>query len=296
MFDTVSGPRLFYRHWKHEGDKLAKILCIHGLCCDSRIFDYAGKSLASLGYDVYAIDLPGYGNSEGERGGYAFDDTTRCINDFILELKQQDEKFFILGFSVGGLHALWYAKEYPQQLDGMILFAPWLRIKGVRIDSRTQPSFTKFLSSYIKYGLMPESKLDLSKIVPNAFSASEELGYIKNGELGNFIVSYRYVFDVLLKRSSMLEKFCANDVPTLILHGSNDWNIVPEQVRVLFDKLRSVDKELKILPNCDHWFYHSLFYIQDAKYSEEQRNEVLKTIHAWMYKRIKHVKTEPALC
>lgn len=294
MFDTVSGPRLFYRHWKHEGDELANILCIHGLCCDSRVFDYSAKNLASLGYDVYAIDLPGYANSEGERGDYPFDDTIRCINDFILELKKQDEQLFVLGFSLGGLHALWYANQYPEQLDGLILFAPLLRMKGVKTDSRTQPSFTKFLSSYIKYGIMPKGKLDLSKMVPNAFSesASEELKYMKNDKSCNFILSYRYIFDVFLKRSSMLEKLSKTDVSTLILHGSDDWLVVPEQSRVLFDKLQSADKELKILPNCDHWFYHSLFYVQNAKYSETQRKEVLVKVHEWMYKRIQQVKTK----
>lgn len=297
IFETVKGPRLFYRHWKHEGDKLANLLCIHGICCDSRIFDYSGRNLASFGYDVYAIDLPGCGNSEGERGDYPFDDTTRCINEFVQELKQKDEQLFMLGFSLGGLHTLWYASQYPDQIDGLILCAPLLRVKGVKIDRRTQPSLAKFLATYMKYAIIPKAKLDLGEVVPDAFSesASEELRYMKNDKLCNFILSHRYAVNLFLRRASRIEEFSKTHVPTLILHGSDDWLVMPEQSRFLLHKLHSTDKELKILPNCDHWFYHALFYVQNVKYSEAQRKEVLGKVHEWMYKRIQQVKTKGVL-
>ena len=297
MFDTASGSRLFYRYWKHEGDRLANILCIHGLCCDSRIFDYTAKNLASLGYDVYAIDLPGYANSEGERGDYPFDDTTNCINDFVIELKKQDGQLFVLGFSLGGLHALWYAYENPEQLDGLILLAPLLKVKGIKTDKRTEPSTSTLILSIIKNLVTPKAKIDLSKAIPRAFSAeaSKELAHMVNEPTCNFTFSYRYVFETLLKRPSMVEKLSKVNLPALILQGDEDFLVVPEQSRAFMRMLQSSDKQLEILQGSDHWFYHALFYVQDPKYTDSQRIQVINTIHEWVSKRVRHAKAADIL-
>ena len=63
------------------------VLCIHGFCCDARIFDYLGNSLANNGFDVYSIDLPGHGKSYGEKGDPDFDACLESIHDIVTKLK-----------------------------------------------------------------------------------------------------------------------------------------------------------------------------------------------------------------
>src|SRR5919204_4572130 len=85
------------------------VLCIHGICCDARIFGYIGAKLSQAGYDVYSMDLPGYGESDGRRGDLNFDACLRSIDSVVAELRKKSSKVFILAHSFGSTFALWYS-------------------------------------------------------------------------------------------------------------------------------------------------------------------------------------------
>ncbi len=280
-FATSTGMNIFYRYWEARNKQDSVILCIHGICGDSRIFNYFAGKTSELGHSVYAIDLPGYGNSDGERGDVAFDTTMQALHDVVTQItnKHGKVKIFLLGFSLGGLHALWYASFHPETLVGIIAIAPQLRIKGVKRDPRSEPSKRVLLTALIRYLATPSKKGNIGKAIPSAFGelAGDEWNYMTKDSLCNFNYSYRYVFDVLFKKSERVEALYKIRLPVLIMHGSNDWNVVLEQSKAFINRLESFDKELKIF-DCDHWFYHAFFYKQDSKYSETDRMNVVKTV------------------
>jgi len=141
FFVTSTGLKVFYRYWPAINNLGCTILCIHGLACDSRIFNYFAERFSKLGCDVYAIDLPGYGNSDGEKGDVAFDVALQCMHDVVEEIGSiHGDKIFLLGFSLGGLYTLWYAESHPESIHGIVLLAPHLRVKGVKEDPRREPS------------------------------------------------------------------------------------------------------------------------------------------------------------
>ena len=287
LINTSSGLEVFYRHWPTSIESNRIILCIHGLCGDSRNFTYSAEKFSKMGYDVYSLDLPGFGNSGGEKGDVLFDDVITSINDLVIQITKKSYNLFILGFSLGGLYALHYASKYTDRLSGIAILAPLLRFKGVNDSWRVKVPVTKLLACFVNYAFAQSKKVDQAELFPNGLgkNAGEEWRYMSNDPLCNFRYSYRYVFELFLRRSRDTKTISKITIPTLVLHGDKDDLIPIEQSKHLMSLLNSNDKELKIF-DCDHWFYHAFFYTQH-KYSEAQRMKVITTIHDWIEQRSK---------
>ena len=131
----TDGFGLFYRRWGREGAEVRRaVICIHGLPGQADQFQLLARDLVSEGSEVYAIDLRGFGNSVEQ--GLPRGDTRnfqRHLQDLdeVIEnvcRKHQGKEIFLLGYSVGGNYAVWYAARHPGSLDGLILLAPGARI------------------------------------------------------------------------------------------------------------------------------------------------------------------------
>jgi predicted alpha/beta hydrolase len=124
------------------------VLMIHGSIEDSRIFHSAsGKGLAPYlaenGFDVFAPDLPGKGQST-PRASRSFDHSMqdfidKDINDYISHIRQfhPDKKIRMVGHSWGGVVLLaWYAKFGSIELAGPMAFFGSKRRIGVMTPIR----------------------------------------------------------------------------------------------------------------------------------------------------------------
>lgn len=285
VLPTGSGLDVFYRFW--PGNKQESvILCIHGLASDSRLYDYFATKTSSLGYNVYAIDLPGFGMSGGEKGDVSFDITMQSLHDVVTQIaeKHDNSKIFMLGFSLGGLLTLWYARLHPEMLQGVIGLAPHLRIEGVVRNPRTEPSNEVLALAIQKYSTNPSEKVHIGLAVPNAFGelAGEEWVYMMKDSACNFDYSYGYIFDVMIGRAEKIDELYKLRLPLLILQGDEDPITVPEQTRTFVSRVESQDKELKTFHGSDHWFYHVVFYKQGNRYSESDRMNVVNTTIEWI--------------
>ena len=110
------------------------ILCIHGAHSDARIFNYLGNQLSESGFNIYSLDLLGHGQSDGPIGDSNFEDCLSSINQVIKTIRQRQNNIpvYLLGHSFGCTYVLWYAHEFGSTVDGLILMAPYLRIKGLK--------------------------------------------------------------------------------------------------------------------------------------------------------------------
>ncbi|MFL5787819.1 MAG: alpha/beta fold hydrolase, partial [Flavisolibacter sp.] len=93
------------------------------------------ESLAGNGYDVYALDFLGYGNSDrypememkspnGKPVGRAIEvcrDVEKAVH-LILQ-KTAKEKIYLIGHSWGGSVGALYASEFPDEIAALVLFA-----------------------------------------------------------------------------------------------------------------------------------------------------------------------------
>src|SRR5581483_2905957 len=260
------------------------VLCIHGICCDSRIFAYAGSKLSQAGIDIHSIDLPSYGESDGERGDLDFDTCLKSINMIVSELRKKYSKVFILAHSFGSTFALWYAHKFRNSTDGIILLAPYVRSNTVKKRSDAEPSTSTFLYLLLGRLFTPYKRVNFGKILPGyvKIGGSQLPRMIQDGKL-NFDYSFRYLVDIVAKRNSSLAELSDIDIPVLILHGSSDRNVYLQVSQEFFKLLRTKNKELKIF-DCNHWFYDAIFFSQSPEYSEEDRIRVVSSIIEWLKK------------
>ena len=265
-----------------------KILCIHGYCCDARIFRYIGAKMSKHGYDVYAIDLFGHGKSDGPRGDPDFEETIKSINEIIDKICSSQSRVFLLGHSLGCTYVLWYIHTYRKNVDGIILMSPYLKIKGIKSSGgEAVPGFLRFLKLLLLRIVIPKHRVSAAKVVQNSILSTCETQQIMKDPQINYYYSYRYIIDVIGLKNSNPRKFANIDIPVLILHGKNDKNVFPEVSEGFFNMLESTKEKAIHMFDCDHWFYHSIFYNQqDMRYKEHERLHVVDTIIEWLEKNL----------
>ena len=97
---------------------LPKLLMIHGYGGGGAVFYKMIKHLRQY-FQVYTIDLLGQGMSgrPDYEPKHDFDATiayfTESINAYVEQSDLRDTKFILLGHSMGGMFAGWYALKYP---------------------------------------------------------------------------------------------------------------------------------------------------------------------------------------
>ncbi|HJS68163.1 MAG TPA: alpha/beta fold hydrolase [Nitrososphaera sp.] len=281
FYETISG-RINVIEIPSAKPSSDAVLCIHGFPCDARIFAYTGARLSKAGYNVFSMDLPGHGKSDGPRGDLDFDACLKSINQIIMELKKTSPRVFILAHSMGSTFALWYAHLFDS-IDGLILIAPYVRIGGIK-RSEAEPSSMAFIRLLLGRLFVPRKRVSVAKILPGyvKIGGSQLTRMVQDREL-NFEYSYRYFIDVIARRNSKVDKLANVKVPVLILQGSMDRNVYPAVSEEFFKLLRTNKKEIKVF-ECGHWFYDALFYSQSAEYSEEDRTKFISSMVEWLKK------------
>jgi alpha-beta hydrolase superfamily lysophospholipase len=262
------------------------LLCIHGFCCDARVFTYVGNKLSSAGYNVVSIDLPGHGMSDGKRGDLDFDACVKSIHEIVTQLKKKSARVFMLTHSMGCIFALWYAHLFKDSIDGLILLSPFLMVRNMKKRYDAEPNALKYLLLFFARIFTPNKRLNITEAFPAYVKAGgDEVAWMMKDPVVNFKYSYRFVVDILARRNSKVSELSdLGDIPVLILHGRRD-RIIYLQVSEEFFKLLDTNmREIKIF-DCDHWFYDAIFYDQSfSRHSDESRMQIIISIANWLAK------------
>ena len=154
---TIVGERVFYA--LHQGDVRGKrnLVLVHG--AGGSHLDWPAPLRRLKGADVYALDLPGHGRSEGPgRSGIA------DYRDFLLAFLDAVglDRATVAGHSMGGGIALDFALNYPDRLAGLILVGSGARLR---------------VATAILTGILADFEATADLVLDYAFgpSASEQL-------------------------------------------------------------------------------------------------------------------------
>ncbi len=121
MIIEVENRKVFSSDVGHTFDKNKhSILLIHGSGQSHVVWSLTDQYLSDQGYNVFALDLPGHGNSEGE--------SLKSIEEMASWLDKVVKKIgiidlTILGHSQGCLVALEYFNKFPQKIKNMVFVA-----------------------------------------------------------------------------------------------------------------------------------------------------------------------------
>ncbi|HML20858.1 MAG TPA: alpha/beta fold hydrolase [Aggregatilinea sp.] len=125
-FATVDGVTLYYTHL--PGDK-GPVVLVHGFGGSTVTWNGTMTALAGAGYEVYAVDLAGYGLSEK---GWTIDYRESAQAARVLGLMDElgIDQAALVGHSMGGRVVTLIALAHPECVSGLILAAPALAGQG----------------------------------------------------------------------------------------------------------------------------------------------------------------------
>ena len=126
----AGATRLSYLDWGGQG---APLLLLHGITSSARGWWRAAPALAALSYHVYALDLPGHGES-AETGDHRIANIASLVGTAIHELGLDQPT--LIGHSWGGATALTLASEERSLLARVALVDPALRMLPAIAEDR----------------------------------------------------------------------------------------------------------------------------------------------------------------
>lgn len=115
-----------------EAPYRGKFLLLHGLNDSPYLWRDVAEELASRGYDVRAILLPGHGNTPQAQLSVSYKDWISAAREHLDLYSEPDKKLYLGGFSLGGVLATLLASECDD-VDGLLLFSPAFRSQSHKL-------------------------------------------------------------------------------------------------------------------------------------------------------------------
>ena len=112
----ATDPPTPYVHFLPEGPSLGTVLVLHGIDASKEYMKTAAMAMADGGFDVYAIDQPGHGDSPA---GISFDDSVRVVEQLMSAFGPATT---VVGHSMGG--AVLIEASGTNDFETMVLYSP----------------------------------------------------------------------------------------------------------------------------------------------------------------------------
>lgn len=281
-FTTHDGVSLFYRHWPAaETSARRAIVMFH------RGHEHGGRmahlveELGLQGFDFFAWDARGHGESPGERGDSpSFATSVRDVQTFIDHIASAYDidtgDIVVLAQSVGAVVVSTWAHDYAPKIRALVLASPAFKVKlyvplarqGLKLMRAWRGNF--FVNSYVKAKFLSHdpqriASFDNDPLITRAISVNMLLGLYDAAE--------RVVADAQ-----------AIQIPTQLLISGSDFVVHRKPQEQFFQRLGSLDKEMHILPG----FFHDTL-------GERDRAHALNRIRRFVLKAFEQPLQRPSL-
>jgi acylglycerol lipase len=268
---SSQATNIYYQYWLPENEPRAIILIAHGLAEHSGRYMNLVNHLVPAGFAVYGIDHIGHGKSDGKRVYVEqFQDFTKPLKiyfDYIRD-QQPGKPVFLIGHSMGGLIASVYLLAHQDELSGVVLSGPAVKIPD-HISRAT------ILAGKILSCLLPGagvSQLDYEGI---SRDTSVVEAYINDPLVYKGKITARLANELFKAIDHLNENAAKIHLPIMIAQGDKDTIVDPEGAQSLYDRVGSTDKTLKP--------YEGLFH---EIFNEPEHLRVLDDIKEWMEIRL----------
>ena len=218
--------------------------------------------LAKLGFEVYALDARGYGETSRDASGWltpmrAAADVQATVS--WLKQRRGTQPLYLFGWSYGAMVAQLAVQQAPELIGGLILFG-----YPVRAGSLETPAALRDAPA-------PPRRPTTAQAAASDFITP---GTISQAAIDAF-VAQALAADPVRADWRELEQWQALDgaeilVPTLLLEGALDPLAIDEEQARLFTAIPNLDKRWVVLPYGDH-----------AAFMESSRAEFLEAIDAF---------------
>jgi alpha-beta hydrolase superfamily lysophospholipase len=267
--DGAGGLKIFMRSWRPEGHARGVVVIVHGFNSHSGEYGWVAEQFVASRFAVYAPDLRGRGESDGER--FFVHSFSEWVGDvaMVVTLAKSREPgvpVFMLGHSAGGVVSCIYALEHQPELAGLICES----------FAHEVPA-PDFALSVFK---------GLSRVAPHAhilrlknedFSRDPKVVQAKNSDplIINEIQPTQTLAEMVRADERLRNEFPLITLPVLILHGTADKATRPSGSRRFYDTAGSTDKTLKLYEG----HFHDLL-------NDVDKEVVMADIKAWVADRV----------
>ncbi|MEN8162666.1 MAG: lysophospholipase [Acidobacteriota bacterium] len=263
------GNKLYWRRSSPDVEPSGVLLFVHGLAEHSGRYSHVMEHFTERGFDCWAFDYRGHGQSPGHRVH------VNRFDEFLTDVKAAHQlvrescpgrPLFLIGHSQGGLITLRYTLAHPEDLTAVVVSSPFL---GVHPDSRPN-RFLRFLAKLLS-AVVP--RLMLSK-PPDAslLSHDPEVGpaYLAD-PLTSRSVSARWFTEVMAAHRDTYERAGELKTRTLVMQSGDDRLADPAATRAWVEAAPSD------LVDYVEWdgFYHEMF-------NETEKARVFDRLEAWI--------------
>ena len=263
--DSTKGVKIFVRSWHPESAAPAVLVICHGVNSHSGQYVWAGEQFAAGGLAVYALDLRGRGQSDGER--FYVEDVADYASDVAATVRLAKSRHpglpvFLLGHSAGGVTSAIYVLDNQRELAGFIcesfafqVPAPGFALSAIKGLSHIAP------------------RLPVLKLKNEDFSRDPAaVAALNSDPLTAHEVQPAITVAALVRADERLrEEFPTVTLPLLIMHGTSDKATVCHGSEFFYQTAGSSDKTLKLYEG----HYHDLL-------NDIGKESVLADIKAWI--------------
>lgn len=254
---AVEGVNLAYYS---AGERGPAVVFLHGGGTDSALLSWR-LALPDLAKDfrVFALDWPGYGESESIAGPYTLDKLVKVLYGLFgfLDLNSAS----LVGLSMGGGAALGFTLTYPNCVDKLILVDSY-GIQKKAPGHRLSYFFIKvpFLVNQTWKAIRKDkgmTRAALRSIFANPDNISEdmvdELFEAVQSPSGQeaFYSFQKYEMTWQGLRTNYVDKINTIQVPTLFIHGDKDRLVPLEEVQRSAAMMKNA--RVKVMKDTGHW-------------------------------------------
>jgi acylglycerol lipase len=238
---TSQGVRIHLRSWVPVNEPRAVVVICHGVNSHGGQHAWTAEKFVDREFAVYALDLRGRGQSEGER--FFVTDIADAIA--IAKQRHRGLPVYLLGHSAGGVVSCTYALDHQTDIQGLIcesfafqVPAPGFVLSAIKALSHVAP----------RLGVLTLHMKDFTRD-PAALRALEAYPLTKDE------VQPAATVAALVRADERLhDSFDHITLPVLIMHGTSDNATVCRGSEFFHQHAGSADKTLKLYEG----HYHDL--------------------------------------
>ncbi|OPJ59588.1 alpha/beta fold hydrolase [Clostridium oryzae] len=243
-----------------QGCNSKKLVFLHGGGLDSALLSWKEViELMGSEYDIYAIDLLGYGESDKPDITYSIPMYVELLHDILQQLNI--ERTYLAGLSMGGGTSIGFSLKYPEMVDKLVLVdslglyerMPFHTICRWFVNSSlNSKSYQWFAKSkkLIKWSI-GSSLIDNKEKITDAL-VSELYDLVQAPGCSKAWESFqRYELGKENLTSDLAPHLSELKMPVLIVNGEKD-SLVPAKSAIAASRAIA-NCQLYIMKGCKHW-------------------------------------------